>query len=211
MKKILITGFDPFGGEPINPAQEAIKRLPANLCGMEIITCQIPTVFNESIKTLTAAIEKEAPDAVLCVGQAGGRPNITVERVAINCDDASIKDNGGNQPIDAPVAPGGPAAYFSTLPIKAMVRDMLAAGIPAAESNSAGTFVCNHLMYGTLHHAATCRPYMKAGFVHIPYLPQQTVNSPSMSVENVVAGLMCMVQTIGKVDEDVKLGGGAIY
>ena len=210
-KKILITGFDPFGGASINPAWEAVRQLPSEIDGVAVVTCEIPTVFNKSIDMLLAAIEKESPDTVLCVGQAGGRPNITVERVAINCDDAPIDDNAGNRPTDNPVVTGAPTAYFSTLPIKSMVQDMLAAGIPAAVSNTAGTFVCNHLMYGTLHHAATHRPHMKAGFVHIPYLPQQTVSSPSMSVDNVVAGLKCMIKTIANADEDAAIGGGATH
>ncbi|MCL1787248.1 MAG: pyroglutamyl-peptidase I [Defluviitaleaceae bacterium] len=211
VKKILVTGFDPFGGEHINPAWEAVKLLPGQIDGVVVVTYQIPTVFGKSIDVLLAAIEKESPDAVICVGQAGGRPNITVERVAINCDDAPLDDNEGGRPADCPVVAGAPAAYFSTLPIKAMVVEMLAAGIPAAVSNTAGTFVCNHLMYGALHHAATQRPHMKTGFVHIPYLPQQTVSSPSMSVDNVVAGLMCMVKTIVDVNEDVATSGGATH
>ena len=195
--KILITGFDPFGGESINPAWEAVRQLPKEVDGTKVAICQIPTIFGESVDRLLVAIEKEAPDAVICVGQAGGRPNITIERIAINCDDAHIDDNGGNRPVDLPVVEDGPAAYFSTLPVKAMVRDLKEAGIPAAVSNSAGTFVCNHTMYAALHYGATCRPEMKAGFVHIPYLPEQTTNSPSMSVEMVIEGLHCMIKTIG--------------
>ena len=198
MKKILVTGFDPFGGESINPALEAIKQLPDKIDDIAIVKCEIPTVFGKSTDVLLPAVEKERPDAVLCIGQAGGRPNITVERVAINCNDAKIDDNEGNRPTDCKIAPDGPAAYFSTLPIKAMVRDMLAAGIPAAVSNSAGTFVCNHLMYGILHFAAHNRPGMKAGFVHIPYLPQQTADKPSMSPECILKGLTCMIRTIAK-------------
>ena len=196
--KILVTGFDPFGGESINPALEAIKQLPNEIGRAKIITCEIPTVFGKSIDVLLAAIQNELPDAVLCIGQAGGRPNITIERVAINCDDARIKDNEGNQPIDRKIVEDGPAAYFATLPIKAMVEDMLAAGIPAAISNSAGTFVCNHLMYGVLHYAAQNRPNMKAGFIHIPYLPQQTTDKPSMSLNNIVTGLECMIRTVAE-------------
>jgi len=195
-KKILVTGFDPFGGEKINPALEAVKQLPNRIGDIEIVTCEIPTVFGKSTNVLLAAIEKERPDAVLCIGQAGGRPNITVERVAINCEDAKIKDNEGNQPVDSKIAPDGSAAYFTTLPLKAMVQDMLAVGIPAAVSNSAGTFVCNHIMYSVLHYAAQNRPDMIAGFVHIPYLPQQTTDKPSMSLDCILKGLECMIKTI---------------
>ena len=196
IKKILVTGFDPFGGEKINPALEAIKQLPDKVGDISIVKCEIPTVFGKSKNVLLSVVEKERPDAVLCIGQAGGRPNITVERVAINCDDADIKDNEGNQPVDSKIAADGPAAYFATLPFKAMVQDMLAAGIPAAVSNSAGTFVCNHIMYGILHYAAQSRPHMKAGFVHIPYLPQQTNDKPSMSLDCILKGLECMIKTI---------------
>jgi len=195
-KKILVTGFNPFGGESINPALEAVKQLPDEIDEAQITKCEIPTVFNKSIDVLLSAIGKESPDAVLCIGQAGGRPNITVERIAINCDDARIKDNEGNQPIDCKIVEDGPSAYFSTLPIKTMVQDMVTAGIPAAVSDTAGTFVCNHLMYGVLHHAATKQPHLKAGFVHIPYLPQQTVERPSMSADTIMAGLKCMIKTI---------------
>ncbi|MEE0881486.1 MAG: pyroglutamyl-peptidase I, partial [Turicibacter sp.] len=153
MKKILITGFDPFGGEAINPATESVKQLPDEILGVQIIKREIPTVFDRSIETLYGILKEEQPDAVICVGQAGGRPNITVERVAINQDDARIPDNEGAQPIDRTIFEEGPAAYFSTLPIKAMVQNMKEAQIPAAISNTAGTFVCNHIMYGALHYA----------------------------------------------------------
>lgn len=213
MKKILITGFDPFGGEKINPATESVKQLPDEILGVKIIKREIPTVFNRSIEVLYAALKEEQPDAVICIGQAGGRPNMTVERVAINQDDARIKDNEGNQPIDHPIFEEGPAAYFSTLPIKAMVRDMKEAGIPAAISNTAGTFVCNHVMYGALHYAATHQPHLKAGFVHIPYLPIQTIDKPtmpSMSCDEIIKGLICLIETTIQVDRDIQETGGAV-
>jgi len=198
MKKILVTGFDPFGGELINPAIEAVNRLSDEIDGVAVIKHELPTIFHKSIEKLIAAIEKESPDAVLCIGQAGGRPNINVERIAINCDDARIDDNEGNRPSDSKIAQDGPDAYFATLPIKAMVSDMNAAKIPAVISNSAGTFVCNHIMYGALHYAAKNRPEMRAGFVHIPYLPEQAVgkNAPSMPVDMIVDALRCMIRTI---------------
>jgi len=208
VKKVLVTAFDPFGGEKVNPALEAVRQLPGEIDGVAVVTCEIPTVFGKCVDVLLAAVEREKPDAVLCVGQAGGRPNITVERVAINCDDARIKDNEGKQPIDCKIAEDGASAYFSTLPIKAMVQDMLAASIPAAVSNTAGTFVCNHLMYGALHYAEQKCPNMKAGFVHIPYLPQQTTNQPSMAASTVVEGLECMIRAIARTDVDVVVSGG---
>lgn len=211
MMKILVTGFDPFGGEIINPALEAVKLLPSKVDDIEIVTCEIPTVFNKSVDALIVAIEKERPNVVLCVGQAGGRSNITIERIAINCDDAPIDDNEGNRPIDAQIFRGGPSAYFSTLPIKAIVHNLRDDGIPAAVSNSAGTFVCNHLMYGALHYAATEYPQMRAGFVHIPYLPEQTVSQPSMSLDTVVEGLKCIIKTIAGTNEDSKIGGGSTH
>lgn len=213
MKKVLVTGFDPFGGESINPATESVKQLPDELLGVQIIKREIPTVFDLSLDVLYTLLDEEQPDAVICVGQAGGRPNITVERVAINQDDARIPDNEGAQPVDRTIFEDGPAAYFSTLPIKAMVRDMKAAFVPAAVSNTAGTFVCNHVMYGALHYAATKAPKLKAGFVHIPYLPMQTVDKPtmpSMSQDEIVKGLTVLIKTVISVEEDVKETGGAV-
>ena len=213
MKKVLVTGFDPFGGEPVNPALMSVMQLPDEILGVQIIKKEIPTVFDKSIEVLYQTLKEEQPDMVICVGQAGGRPNITVERVAINQDDARIPDNEGAQPIDRTIFAEGPAAYFATLPIKAMVQNMKAAGIPAAVSNTAGIFVCNHIMYGALHFAATQQPSLKAGFVHIPYVPMQTVDKPtmpSMSVADIVTGLTILIETGINVDQDVKVTGGAV-
>lgn len=213
MKKVLVTGFDPFGGEPVNPALMSVMQLPDEILGVQIIKKEIPTVFDKSIEVLYQTLKEEQPNMVICVGQAGGRPNITVERVAINQDDARIPDNEGAQPIDRTIFAEGPAAYFATLPIKAMVQNMKAAGIPAAVSNIAGTFVCNHIMYGALHFAATQQPSLKAGFVHIPYVPMQTVDKPtmpSMSVADIVTGLTILIETGINVDQDVKVTGGAV-
>lgn len=149
--KVLITGFDPFGGEPINPAWEAVKRLPDNIDGVEIVKLQIPTVFKKSAKKLFENIDTVKPDVVICVGQAGGRYEFCVERVAINLDDGRIPDNEGYQPVDVKVFEDGENAYFSNLPIKAMVEEVKKAGIPAAVSNTAGTYVCNHIMYSLLY------------------------------------------------------------
>lgn len=213
MKKVLVTGFDPFGGEAVNPALMSVMQLPDEILGVQIIKKEIPTVFDKSIEALYATLKEEQPDVVICVGQAGGRPNITVERVAINQDDARIPDNEGAQPIDRPIFEEGPAAYFSTLPIKSMVQNMKEAQIPAAVSNTAGTFVCNHIMYGALHYAATEQPGLKAGFVHIPYVPMQTIDKPtmpSMSVADIVKGLAVLIETAINVEQDVKVTGGAV-
>jgi pyroglutamyl-peptidase len=153
--KILATGFDPFGGEKINPAYEAVKLLPREIAGAEIFTAEIPTVFGKCGDVLRRLIRERRPDAVLCVGQAGGRSVISVEKVAVNLMEARIPDNEKMQPSDEPVVPGGPAAYFSGLPVKAMVRAVREQGIPAGISYTAGTFVCNDVMYRLLHMAAT--------------------------------------------------------
>ena len=197
--KILVTAFDPFGGESINPALVAVMQLPDEIDGATIIKRELPTVFDKSADILRQLLVEECPDAVISVGQAGGRAGITIERVAINIDDARMPDNDGITRQDSPIVPGGPAAYFSTLPIKPIVAALKEAGIPAFVSDSAGTFVCNHVMYTALHYATLKQIDMLAGFVHIPYLPQQVLdkpNMPSMSVENIVAGLEVLVKTI---------------
>lgn len=196
--KILLTGFTPFGGESINPALEAVMRVKTSDSAVEIIPLKVPTVFSLSAETVIAAIEKHRPDAVICVGQAGGRSTVTPERVAINLDDARIPDNEGAQPVDAPISPEAPAAYFSTLPIKAIVQAIRAAGVPAGISNSAGTYVCNHLMYSVLHYAAQVRPELRAGFIHVPYIPEQTAgkNLPSLPLEDIVRALEAAVGTV---------------
>jgi len=194
--KVLITAFDPFGGESINPALEAVMQLPDMLEDIQIIKLELPTVYVKSADILLKAIEAEQPDIVISVGQAGGSANISVERVAINIDDAHAADNEGVVHEDVPIAPGGPAAYFSTLPIKAIVAALREAGIPVAVSGSAGTFVCNHIMYTALHYAACRQPALRAGFVHIPYLPRQVagkVGVASMSVGTVLEALKIIV------------------
>lgn len=171
--KLLLTAFEPFGGENINPAEEVLRLLPEELAGLHIIKLVLPTVFGDCLHAIDAAIQSRRPDAVLSLGQAGGRQDITVERVAINLMDASMPDNKGLQPVDMPVVPGGPAAYFSTLPVKAMVAAMLEEEVPAAQSLTAGAFVCNQLMYHVLQTFAQEGSRARAGFVHLPYLPQQ--------------------------------------
>lgn len=179
MQKVLITGFEPFGGERLNPSREVVKQLnDMELVGTRIVARQLPCVFGAALEALNAAIDEVQPVMVLAIGQAGGRTDITIERVAINVDDARIPDNQGQQPVDEPIVAGGPAAYFSTLPIKAMVSSMREAGIPAAVSQTAGTYVCNHVMYGLLHRLSGQRE-VKGGFIHIPYLPEQAAAHPA--------------------------------
>ena len=199
--QILLTAFDPFGGETVNPALEAVKAVRGAVAGAEIVKLTVPTVFGKSVETVYEAMKRERPDAVLSVGQAAGRAGLSVERVAINLEDASVADNEGQKPVDTPVVPGGPAAYFATLPVKAMAERINAAGVPAAVSNTAGTFVCNHLMYGVLHHIAREFPGVRAGFIHVPYLPEQTLDkpgAPSLPPEDMVKGLEAALAAIAE-------------
>ena len=213
--KILVTGFDPFGGEKVNPALEAVKSLPSEIHGAEIHWVEIPTVFYKSAEVLETAIVRFQPDAVLCIGQAGGRASLTPERVAINQDDARIPDNQGNQPIDTPIRLDGEAAYFSTLPIKAMVQAIKEEGLPATVSNTAGTFVCNHLMYQALYLADKKFSHMRAGFMHIPYMTEQVINKPntaSMNLTDIVRGIEAAIGAIVDYkDKDIKLVGGTTH
>ncbi len=213
--KILVTGFDPFGGEKTNPAIEAVKRIDENIEGAEIIKLEIPTVFNKSADVVEEKIKEVNPDVILSVGQAGGRYDITVERVAINEDDARIADNEGNQPIDTKIREDGEAAYFASIPIKAIVEEIKAEGIPASVSNSAGTFVCNHIMYQDLY-LAEKYGNIKAGFIHVPFLPEQVLdkkNTSSMSLEDIVKGLNAAIRAIVKYDDkkDLNITGGATH
>lgn len=197
--KILLTAFEPFDSETINSAQEAVKLVADKVGGTDIVKLTVPTVFQKSVNVVTTAVESEKPDAVLCIGQAGGRSELTPERVAINIDDARIPDNEGNQPVDRPIIPDGAPAYFSTLPIKAMVKAIRDVGIPASVSNSAGTFVCNHLMYGLLHVLTEKYPNVRGGFMHVPYAPCQVVNrpsAPSMSISDIAAGIEAAIKVM---------------
>lgn len=199
--KILVTGFDPFGGESVNPAIEAVKRLPDVIGGATIIRQEIPTSCVSSLQLIEALLIQHDPDVVLSVGQAGGRAAITVERVGINIDDFSIKDNDGNQICDEPIFADGPDAYFLNLPVKKMVERIQDRKIPAAVSNTAGTFVCNHVAYGTRYLIEKKYPGKRSGFIHIPYLPEQTVNKPgipSMGLEMIVEGLTAAIEAIAE-------------
>lgn len=208
--KLLLTAFEPFGGSDMNPAQEAVRLVPERIGDTTIVKMDVPVVFGRAIDAVAAAVEREKPDAVLCIGQAGGRAALTPERVAINVDDASIPDNAGAQPIDRPIVPGGPAAYFSTLPVKAMVAAIRQAGLPASLSNTAGTFVCNHLMYGVLHLLATRYFGVRGGFMHVPFAPQQVVDrpAPAMSVADIARGITAAVEAIAAHGEDMHTAEG---
>ncbi|EGQ7901983.1 pyroglutamyl-peptidase I [Vibrio alginolyticus] len=211
MKKVLITGFESFGGDAINPALEAVKQLEAAaIKGGVIVTCPVPVARYDSVKVVIEAIEAHQPDCVITVGQAAGRSAITPERVAINVDDFRIPDNVGYQPIDEPVVADGPDAYFSTLPIKRVVQTLQTQGIPSQISNSAGTFVCNHLFYGIQHYLKD-KP-IRHGFVHIPLLPEQAADGsqPSMSLDMIVEGLKLVAQVCIANDSDILVSGGTI-
>lgn len=197
--KLLITGFDPFGGEKTNPAIEAVKRLPAAIAGATVVPLEIPTVFGTCAEVVRQAIITERPDAVLSVGQAGGRSALTPERIAINLDDGRIPDNAGFQPVDQPIQPNGPAAYFTQLPVKAMAQAIRQAGLPSHVSTTAGTYVCNHIMYQVQHLRATEFPQLQAGFIHIPFLPEQVVQRsgvPSLALTDDVRGLTAAIRAI---------------
>ena len=210
MKKLLLTAFTPFDGERINPALEAVKLVKDKIGNLKLIKLEVPTVFGKSIDTVKEAIEREKPDFVLSIGQAGGRAEITPERVAINLNDARIPDNEGNQPIDEPIFPDGENAYFSTLPVKAMVEAIRREGLPSSLSNSAGTYVCNHLMYGVLYYLDK-RPSMKAGFIHVPYIPEQVKNKkemPALPLSDIVRGLEAAIQAVEEHEYDLKKAFG---
>lgn len=185
MKKLLITGFDPFGGAAVNPSWLAVQGLPDNVGEWELCKLEIPTIFGKAAQSVLAAAEKFHPDAILCVGQAGGRDAVTPERIGVNIRDARICDNAGNQPRGEFVVPEGPAAYFSTVPVAAMAKAIRDAGIPATVSNSAGAFVCNDVLYSLLHHYAGTA--VRVGFVHVPYMPQQ--GEPNLPLERITAAL----------------------
>ena len=184
--RALVTGFDAFGGDDTNASCEAVRRLPPRVDGIDVVTAILPTSYAHSLAALEAAIARARPRLVLCVGQAGERLALNVERVAINVQDASLPDNDGARPVDRPVAPGGPPAYFSTLPIKEAVTALRAAGLPAEVSNSAGSFVCNHVFYGLMRIAAKKRQRFRAGFLHVPRLAQLACEDTARGIEVVL-------------------------
>jgi len=216
IKTVLLTGFEPFNGAAINPAWEAVRALEGwSGEDFRVEVRQLPCVFVDANRALADMVEALHPDVVIAVGQAGGRAEISVERVAINVDDASILDNAGRQPVDQAIAEEGPAAYFTSLPIKAMVAAMREAGLRAGVSQTAGTFVCNHVFYGLMHHVAASGRAVKAGFIHVPFLPEQAEGRedtpPSMALDDIVAGIRIAVETAVRVERDVMQAGGATH
>ncbi len=209
---VLLTGFDAFGGSSLNPSWLAVQALHGRrVLGHKVVAAQLPTVFGESLNALNALLKAHRPALVICVGQAGGRRAVSLERVAINVNDAPITDNAGAQPVDTPVRQGAPVAYFTTLPIKAMLTALQQAGLPAEVSQTAGTFVCNHVFYGLMHTLAT-RPalrHTRGGFVHVPWLPEQ--GSPSMPLDDMVQALRLAVRCALQVRQDESLVGGATH
>ena len=211
-RTILLTGFQPFGGEQENPSWQAVAALHGTrIAGHRVVARELPVAFGDALKTLRSALRETRPMLAVCVGQAGGRAQISLERVAINVDDARIPDNAGRQPVDVPVAAGGPAAYFTTLPIKAMRQALQEAGFPAEISQTAGTFVCNHVFYGLMH-ALRAQRQVRAGFIHLPYSPAQAARhpgAPSLAVETATAALRIALQAALRVRGDARLPGGA--
>ncbi|KIX90388.1 pyrrolidone-carboxylate peptidase [Staphylococcus microti] len=211
---ILVTAFDPFGEEQTNPALEAVKLLPEKIGEHTITKLEIPTVFNESVDVIKQQLKIETYDAVLAIGQAGGRFTLTPERVGINIDDARIADNKGNQPIDKVIQQNGAPAYFSNMPVKRLTQAIKDAGVPASLSNSAGTFVCNHVLYqlGYLH--ATTFPHIQFGFIHVPFIPEQVTNkpnTPSMALDTIVKGLEAAITALSEDNRDDTIALGETH
>ena len=214
--KVLITGFEPFNNEKINPSQLAVEKFPNFVGNVEIIKLILPTVFYKSSKLLIETINKEQPNIIIHIGQAGGSKNIRIERVAINIDDARIADNENNKPIDEIIVSNGENAYFSSLPIKAILKNLKDNNINAEISNSAGTFVCNHIMYQSLHYTNNYQPSANSGFVHIPFIPEQIkdkLNTPAMDLDVIVKALTIIIKT--SIDfyckSDISYSAGKIY
>lgn len=214
-RTVLLTGFEPFNKERVNPSWEAVRALEGWAEeDFSVVIRQLPCVFGLARKAMKDYIEELQPGVVIAVGQAGGRADLSVERIAINIDDAPIDDNSMRQIVDQPIVSGGPAAYFSTLPIKAIVHALREHGLPASVSHTAGTFVCNHVFYGLMHQAAEWGTVMRAGFIHIPYLPQQAAahpGAPSMALADMVEGLRIAVRTTLTVGADMREAGGLTH
>lgn len=210
---ILLTGFEPFGGETINPSWNAAQQAAAILVaeGEQAVAVRLPCVFGASIDVLAEALSTHRPDVVLCVGQAGGRSAISLERVAINVDDARIPDNAGNQPVDDPVRVGGPAAYFSTLPLKRALRALLDVGAPASVSQTAGTYVCNHVFYGLMDQLARSKATARGGFIHVPFSTEQAEahGAPGLPIEDMAAALVRIARVSGETRLDARIPAGA--
>lgn len=212
--KILITGFDAFGGEAINPSEKAVFSLPDEICGAKIVKKILSTTAYRCLRELRLAILEENPDIVLCIGQAGGSTGLCVEKVAINLNDFRIADNEGNKLMDTPIFKDGANAYFTDLPVKAMVKEIKKRGIPAAVSYSAGTFVCNHVFYGCLYMIEKEFQNLKGGFIHIPYLTSQVVEkqgAASMSLATLKSGLEAAIEAAVRYEDDIHEAAGNLY
>jgi len=212
--KALVAGFDPFGGEAINPAFEAIKKMENQIGPCEVVKVEMPTVFRRSLEVLEVAIASEKPDIVICVGQAGGRFELSLERVGINLDEARIPDNDGQKPLGTPIMEDGENAYFSTLPNKAILKEMTENHVPAVLSYTAGTYVCNHVLYGLMYMINKKYPDIRGGFIHVPYLPQQVLfkkNTPFMSLEMITKGLELAVKATVENDDDIIYPAGETH
>lgn len=192
MKKLLITGFDPFGGEHINPSWEAVKLLPDRIGAYALWKIEIPTVFGAAAQRVLEKAAEVDPDVILCIGQAGGRAAVTPERIGINVRNAKIADNAGNQPREEPIVPGGPDGIFATVPVVAMAQAIQDAGLPGAVSNTAGTFVCNDTLYTLLQHYAGTS--VRAGFIHVPNIPEQ--GTPNLPLEQTVQALTAAIEAL---------------
>ncbi|WP_077598434.1 pyroglutamyl-peptidase I [Olsenella urininfantis] len=215
MKKVLVTGFQPFGGEPMNPAWEAVRALPDVIAGAEVVKAEVPVVFGAGFAAVEEKIDECSPDLVLCIGQAGGRAKLSPEFVGINCADARIPDNDGNQPLAERIVEDGPDAYFSSLPVRAMAKAMNEAGIPAEVSFTAGTYVCNDMLYRLMHCLATKHPAVAGGFMHVPFAPVQATRlpsaTPSMSLADMTAGIQLALEVALAGKEDTSASMGATH
>jgi len=212
--KALITGFDPFGGESINPAFEAIKKMKDKIGTCEVVKLEIPTVFNRSLEVLEAAIEQEKPDFVICVGQAGGRFSMSLEKVGINLNEARIPDNDGQQPLNEKIKDDGETAYFSSLPNKAIAKAMNDHFIPAEVSYTAGTYVCNHVLYGLMYLIDKKYPHLRGGFIHVPFLPEQVMdkrNAPYMELSRITKGLELAIEVTASNEVDIEYVSGETH
>ena len=208
---VLVTGFEPFGDDSVNPSWQAVQALDGRrIAGHRVVAGQLPTVFDASLEVLRGLLRTHRPALVVCTGQAGGRAALSLERVAINVNDARIADNALAQPVDTPVVAGAPAAYFSSLPIKAMLAALEREGVRAEVSQTAGTFVCNHVFYGLMHELATLGQFAKVrgGLIHVPWLPEQ--GQPSMALDAIVHGLSVAIRCALGTGEDIRRQAGAL-
>ncbi|MEW9570267.1 pyroglutamyl-peptidase I [Rhodanobacter sp. Si-c] len=215
MKTILLTGFEPFAGETLNASWEVARRLHGTLAedGSRVIAMQLPCVFERALRVLEERLDSLRPQTAVALGQAGGSPCVRLERVAINLDDACMVDNAGQQPVDVPVVHGGPTGYFSGLPIKAMASALRKVHIPVSVSHSAGTYVCNHVFYGLMHEAGRRESLKRAGFIHLPYLPEQVMRylkAPAMSLETQLSAMRLALRVVQTIHKDEIFSEGTL-